>query len=160
MKVGALWFFRIREFWHTPSRRSSSILAAAPVRGAYCWRGLPRNKIRDMSPFQGRWRLFANLDFSWILNTLPFRGAGASLPILIFPGFWTPYLFFMLTKHRLGKRPFGVMHCCTAKRWATTLVSCFLSVIFFGTRVTFKEVPHKELYDKRCTTAFELIPYQ
>ena len=32
----------------------SSILAAAPVRGAYRGRGLPRNNIRDMSPLQGR----------------------------------------------------------------------------------------------------------
>ena len=29
-----------------------TILAAAPVRGAYRWRGLPRNNIRDMSPLQ------------------------------------------------------------------------------------------------------------
>ena len=36
------------------SRQCSSILASAPVRGAYRWRGLPRNKIRDMSPLQGR----------------------------------------------------------------------------------------------------------
>ena len=35
-------------------RHSSSILAAAPVRGAYRWRGLPRNICRDMSPLQGR----------------------------------------------------------------------------------------------------------
>ena len=28
-----------------------------------------------MSPFQGRWRLFTNLDFYGILNTLPFRGS-------------------------------------------------------------------------------------
>ena len=46
------------------------ILNTLPVRGAYRWRGLPRNKIRDMSPFQGRWRLFTNLDFYRILNTL------------------------------------------------------------------------------------------
>ena len=49
----------------------SSILAAAPVRGAYRWRGLPCCKFRDMSPLQGRWRLFTNLDFYGILNTLP-----------------------------------------------------------------------------------------
>ena len=30
------------------------ILNTLPVRGAYRWRGLPRNKIRDMSPLQGR----------------------------------------------------------------------------------------------------------
>ena len=35
-------------------RHSSSILAAAPVRGAYRGRGLPRNICRDMSPLQGR----------------------------------------------------------------------------------------------------------
>ena len=29
-----------------------SILNTLPVRGAYRWRGLPRNKIRDMSPLQ------------------------------------------------------------------------------------------------------------
>ena len=37
-----------------------------------------------MSPFQGRYRLSTNLSFFWILNTLPFRGAIASLPTLIF----------------------------------------------------------------------------
>ena len=31
-----------------------SILNTLPVRGAYRWRGLPRNKILDMSPLQGR----------------------------------------------------------------------------------------------------------
>jgi len=30
-----------------------------------------------MSPFQGRWRLFTNLYFSGILNTLPERGSAA-----------------------------------------------------------------------------------
>ena len=35
-------------------RHSVSILASAPVRGAYRGRGLPRNICRDMSPLQGR----------------------------------------------------------------------------------------------------------
>ena len=32
-------------------------------------------------PFQGRWRLFTNLDFYGILNTLPFRGSAAATNI-------------------------------------------------------------------------------
>ena len=34
-----------------------------------------------MCPLQGRWRLFTNLDFYGILNTLPFRGSAAATNI-------------------------------------------------------------------------------
>lgn len=65
----------------------------------------------------------------------------------------------MLTKHRLGKRPLGYA-LLYGQKMSPNFGKLFFERYFLGTRVTFKEVPHKELYDKRCTTAFELIPYQ